>query len=371
MEIRCERFELDQAMLHCLVRDTGIGIPVEKQRSIFEAFSQADSSTTREFGGTGLGLAICKRLVQMIGGEIWVVSEAGQGSEFHFTMRVGVAEGPLSDEETHQGRSLAALANVCQGEKTILLAEDNPANRLVARYTLEGAGFQVREVENGREAVEAVRQTSFDVVLMDCRMPVMDGYEAARQVRRLDGAAGRVPIIALTASAFKEDREQARQAGMDDFVAKPFDDADLVTKCLLWSNGRSHEEPGSSALPADLQATGSVDGDQERLRSYSPEFLRSMMVIFLETAPPVFKKLRSAVEVKDWEGVRSGAHWLRGGASRIVGPDLQGELEALEAACQAKAPEVSEAQVKALEGAFEKACQTAENWLAEDRAYAS
>lgn len=375
VDVACEMSSGNDAMLHFIVRDSGIGIPSDKLNSIFEAFSQADSSTTREFGGTGLGLAICNRLVQMMGGTIWAVSEPGRGSEFHFTTKVGVVPvasfEPESEAHPSDG-SLAALAQVVRDRRRILLAEDNPANRLVARLTLETAGFSVQEVENGRDALNAVRRDFYHLILMDCRMPIMDGYDATREIRQLASSAAKTPIIALTASAFKEDRERAREAGMDDFIAKPFEDADLIGKCVLWTRDQQEVGDNQSTLPATVsKPPDAALADKDRFRKYSPEFLRTMMELFLETAPPVFEALRTALAAGSWTEAKSSAHWLRGGASRMIGPELQAHLETIEIACGAQEPCISNEQIQQLEASFRDACQIAENWLAEDRAYAS
>jgi signal transduction histidine kinase/ActR/RegA family two-component response regulator len=374
LEVNYDASDASRPLLHFLVKDTGIGIPADKLTSIFEAFSQADATTTRKFGGTGLGLTICNRLVQIMGGSIWVTSEVDRGSEFHFTVEAGavsVVEPNVKVDDAeyaiHQ-QSLAALANVGTSNLRILIAEDNPANRMVARLTLEKAGFQVYDVENGNAALEAARHFRFDAILMDCRMPVMDGYEAARHIRQLTGPAGRVPIIALTASAFKEDRERAEQAGMNDFIAKPFEDRDLISKCVSWTKidhalfQRTSEKVPNSPLPA---------AEKERLKNYSPEFVRSIMEIFLETAPPVFDTLLISLQNADWEQAKASAHWLRGGASRMIAPGLQQELEHMEIACAAHAPSVSSAEIESLTISFRDACGFAEAWLAEDRTYST
>ena len=152
--------------------------------------------------------------------------------------------------------SLAALARFGSSDLHVLIAEDNPANRMVARLTLERFGVHVREASNGIEALSAAEQFRFDAILMDCRMPIMDGYEATRRIRALPEPAGNVPIIALTASAFKEDRIRAEQAGMNDFVAKPFQDTELVQKCFSWAKlSLPTREMLDSSTPADARHT--------------------------------------------------------------------------------------------------------------------
>ena len=337
LEVMCQEIDTSFALLHFVVRDTGIGIPKEKLELIFEAFSQADSSTTRRFGGTGLGLAICHRLVHLMGGEIWARSEVHQGSQFHFTVRFAIAQEDRRPTPVHKNRPSIVVPNL-----HILVAEDNPANRILAGVTLKRAGFRVHEVENGRDAVDAVRRDRFDLVLMDCRMPVMDGYVATKHIRQLPSPSNRVPIIALTASAFKEDRERAEQAGMDDFLSKPFQSEELLAKCLAWAKT---DVPHEAPPPVD--------------------FLSSLMGIFLETAPPVFENLLSAIESANWEDARSSAHWLRGGATRLLDPALQRHFAQMEEICGGASPSVPAADLEALIAAFRAACENAQTWVEE------
>jgi CheY-like chemotaxis protein len=202
-------------MLRFEVHDTGIGISREARSRIFEAFSQADDSTTRKYGGTGLGLAISRRIVEMMGGEIGVTSTPGEGSTFWFTARferrAGVApSAPVEQTET----SLHGLR--------VLVAEDNPVNQKLAVALLGKLRCQADPVGNGREAVNALSLVPYDVVLMDCQMPEMDGYEATSCIRDLEAErGGHTPIIAMTANVMQGDRERCLAAGMDDYVAKP------------------------------------------------------------------------------------------------------------------------------------------------------
>ena len=214
------------------VRDSGVGIPADKQGVIFDAFRQADGSTTRKYGGTGLGLAICSRLVQLMGGSIWVESELGRGSTFHFTARLGVAQ-ETPRQGGDQARKLAAAVGAFQPEPPshlrILLAEDNPVNQRLASKVLEKRGHQVTVTATGRGALECMQGQIFDVVLMDVQMPDMDGLEATALIREWEKTRGRrTPIIALTAHSMKGDRERCLAAGMDNYVTKPFDAARLI-----------------------------------------------------------------------------------------------------------------------------------------------
>ncbi len=221
-----ERERVGALWLHFSVRDTGIGIPPEKQAVIFNAFEQADNSITREFGGTGLGLAISKQLVEMMGGRLEVKSEPGRGSCFSFTARFKPSCGP---EVMPQVEPSLPEPPVRTRPLRVLLAEDSIANQKLAVRVLEKMGHTVTVVENGLQAVQALEREVFDLVLMDVQMPVMGGFEATEQIRQKEKGAGRhTPIIALTAHAMTGDRERCLQAGADDYVSKPIRTPDLA-----------------------------------------------------------------------------------------------------------------------------------------------
>jgi two-component system, sensor histidine kinase and response regulator len=218
--------------LRLSVRDTGIGIPHDKLDTLFAAFSQADTSTTRRFGGTGLGLAITQRLAAMMGGEVGVSSEPGVGSEFWFTARLQVGHSPQTAAPVSRDDAEAALRERCAGA-TVLLVEDNPVNQDVAVELLQAAGLRVQVASDGVTALRLVEARAHDLVLMDVQMPGMDGLEVTRRIRAMPRHAG-LPILAMTANAFGEDRQACLQAGMDDHVPKPVDPAQLYLSLLHW-----------------------------------------------------------------------------------------------------------------------------------------
>jgi signal transduction histidine kinase/ligand-binding sensor domain-containing protein/CheY-like chemotaxis protein len=217
--VRREAGTSTSSLLHFMVKDTGIGMPAERQKIIFEAFEQGDRSTTRHYGGTGLGLAISSRIVELMGGRIWVESEPGRGSTFHFMSQFLCAPpGQVEKAPVTIARPVASGAPRLK----VLLAEDNLVNQRVAVAMLEKLGHEVTIALDGREALEKWSGGKFDLVLMDVEMPVMDGFEATKQIRNREKTAGiHTPIIAMTAHAMTGDDDRCLQAGMDDYIAKP------------------------------------------------------------------------------------------------------------------------------------------------------
>jgi len=221
--------------LRFTVRDTGIGLSRAQSERLFQAFTQADNSTTRKYGGTGLGLAICKQLVELMGGEISISSVEGQGSTFIFTIQAGVALSHGKAQPLSQAGAFLDTVESPQGLQgmRVLLVEDNALNRLMAAEFLKRRGVSLTLAEQGGEAVERVKGETFDAVLMDLHMPIMDGFEAARLIRELPQGKS-LPIIAMTAAVLQEDRDRCAAVGMVDFIAKPIDPEEMIRVLLKW-----------------------------------------------------------------------------------------------------------------------------------------
>ena len=250
------------------VRDTGIGVSEEQKEKLFQPFTQADSSTTRQYGGTGLGLTISKNLVELLGGEIGLESVPGKGSTFWFSVPVEQGDAakvvknlastsPTNTEQTEHENALH-----------ILIAEDNDINQKVVSWMLAPLNCQFDLVENGLEAVAAVARSEYDLVLMDVQMPEMDGIEVTRQIRSMAGAKGKIPIIAMTANAMKGDREKYLEAGMSDYVPKPIDQRELLS-AITRSTGvpmPDIDETAAAAPASDISNQPLSDEAVEEIR---------------------------------------------------------------------------------------------------------
>ncbi len=320
--------------LRFAVIDTGIGISPDKQQVIFDSFTQADSSTTRRYGGTGLGLTISSRLTELMGGDLQVESKLGHGSVFHFELcfqRPGSSVDLKIPQGSLNGENATAERNgVAAGPCRILVAEDNSVNQRVVRGLLEKCGHQLTMVANGKEAVELLARETFDLVLMDVQMPVMDGLEATQVIRQREKqSGGHIPIVAMTAHAMKGDRERCLQAGMDDHVAKPVQ-RDALTRVIATlchhCCGEANSLPPAAATPPifDRQAAlARFEGDEN--------FLVEIAQMFLADAPELLTQMREAITQQDLSALQRVAHRLKGAvgylhANRTAELALQLEL---------------------------------------------
>ena len=327
-----ERYD-DKLLLHGWVADTGIGIAPEHRQKIFDSFVQADDSTTRFYGGTGLGLSICAQLVELMQGRMWVESEQGEGSTFHFTVRLQAAQAPpetaLVDEPASRPRP----------SLHILLAEDNAINQKLAITLLEKQGHTVSTALNGEEALEALARQSFDLILMDVEMPGMDGLEATQAIRQAERDE-HLPIIALTAHAMKGDRERFLDAGMDDYVSKPirpselFQAIDRLTLTAAQNTSRVESTPlERKVTPPEGKALFSYKATLEYLQD-NEELFGKIVTLFLQDYPVHLVKIEKAIEGGDGEGVRRAAHSLMGSTGTLRAHPVHHAAQELESLAQ-------------------------------------
>ena len=309
----------EKTTLHFEVRDSGIGISPEVQARIFDAFTQAETSTNRRYGGTGLGLAICRDLVELMEGRIWVESVPEQGSTFHFTAICGVADEGVTVTRSRSGSSTGPLLGLADKAMTVLVVEDGRVNQLVAAKLLEERGHQVHVATNGREAVEAVRKTPFDAILMDVLMPEMNGFQATSAIRQIEEKhGGHVPIIAMTANALKGDREQCIAAGMDDYVSKPIHSAELLHAVERFAHGRAaapprmeiQSTPGTARIPR--RASAAFHANSFVTAAGGSEMARQLIEIYDEDSTKFLQQASSALSTGNSSALYEAAHSLKG-----------------------------------------------------------
>ena len=366
------------ACIYLSVIDTGIGISAEGIEKLFQSFSQVDASTSREYGGTGLGLAICKQLVSLMGGEIGVQSQLNQGSTFWFTVPLEKSNSSLVSPQTLSGNSLinpeyltlnhqqqAITVNQIkfnnqQTNLKILVAEDNSINQAVILSQLEMLGYQAECVSNGLEALELLAQQDYDLVLMDCQMPLMDGYTATQELRHREGNKRHSVVIALTANAMLEDREKCLAAGMDDYLSKPLEQEDLAKIINYWTceTNRNQDQElnisthklysNSDELPTPLQlptesknAVAPPDDsfpiDLERLARISRGKIavqQKLLQIFVDKTPKDLLALETAIAATNSEQIQYYAHRLKGSAANVGVPAMSTLASKLEEIAQ-------------------------------------
>jgi two-component system, sensor histidine kinase and response regulator len=354
------------------VEDTGIGIPPDKQPKLFQAFEQADTSTTRRYGGTGLGLAITAQLARMMGGDAGADSIAGQGSTFWFTVRLKPGQPGLLITHAHRLAAESEIRDRCAGAR-VLLAEDNPINREVALELLNSVGLRVETAENGQVALEMAANDDYDLILMDVQMPLMDGLSATRALRALPSWRDK-PILALTANAFEEDRRACLESGMNDFVPKPVEPLDLFDALLRWlpeRPGPAHREASRTSRTAEtstqevvsersgtrradlLAAIRMLPGIDLRqglasLRGSQEKYLK-LIERFVGSHADDPRHLAEALANRDGEGLARLAHGLKGVASTLGLVAIADRAKALETARRPEAFETPDRLVEAID----------------------
>ncbi|WP_164891116.1 PAS domain S-box protein [Botryobacter ruber] len=305
----------DEITLEFSVSDTGIGIPENKLKKVFEGFTQAYSNTTRKYGGTGLGLSICKSLVEMHGGNLWVESKENAGSTFKFELTYPKCNEAFQPHNLKEETDFGMLKHV-----RVLLAEDNEVNIFLAKSILEGWNFEVEIAHNGKEAVDKVLEQHFDIILMDIQMPMLSGLDATLQIRALENKdkAG-TPIIALTANAFKGDAEKYLHAGMNDYVSKPFDEASLYNK-IVTQLPHKVKNPTPELREMNLKKENTAAETPEPLYDLTllhkmsrgnDAFIKKTKELFIATVPATVSDLQQKSSAADWPGVSAAAHKLK------------------------------------------------------------
>jgi len=309
------------------VSDTGIGISAEKQKAIFEKFTQADTSTTRKYGGTGLGLAISQQLVELMNGQIGIESQSGAGSTFWFRLTLPQVN-EQKDVESFSHEIQVDSASESKLSARVLLVEDSETNQKVASQMLETLGCKVDIAANGLEALDKLAMASYDMIFMDCQMPVYDGYETTAEIRRREGGQAHTPIVAMTAHAMIGDREKCLAAGMDDYIAKPVKKDTLANMLKHWlksetgkPNKTENQSPKETA--PSIETPGNIDSlDFDptvvlELLNGDIDAVQDIATTFMEVVQTDLEQLQEAVSSKNTVQIAQEAHKIKGSAANI------------------------------------------------------
>ena len=351
----------DGILLHFEVKDTGIGMTKEQIDTLFQSFTQADSSITRQYGGTGLGLVICKRLTDMMQGDIWVQSEQGVGSTFHFTARIKPQTGNPSARQygRHDVDKDAKSAIAKLRGASILLVEDNELNQELAQELLTTNGIRVATADNGEEALMMLKTNDYDGVLMDCQMPVMDGYTATRKIREQDRFKD-FPVIAMTANTMSGDREKVLAVGMNDYIAKPININDMFIILAKWiTPGKKKQNINGSETSVSNTPTDSASKQvaKEELLPSLPgidtelglasvggklKFYRKMLIKVYDRYYDFEQQFNNGRAHEDMETVTLLVHSLKGIAGTVGATSVMEAAQGLEQACINESDDIDE-----------------------------
>ena len=355
-----QRTDVD-ALIAISVTDTGIGIPIAALNSIFERFSQADGSTTRRYGGSGLGLAISSRLALLMGGSITVQSDEAIGSTFTLQARLALAQAPISPTRSALLETLPIASSTRPALPAapmtgrVLVVEDNAVNQGVAKAMLNKFNLAWKTAADGEQAVAMVATEDFDLVLMDCQMPVMDGYEATVHIRKMaDERSRKIPIIAVTANSTQADRRKCLQAGMDGFLAKPYSLADLHAQLAHWLSPTA-----ANATPSNVQTTGDAALQEaplinlahfEQLRDLDVDggmgLAQEVISIFLDTSDKSVGQMEFALAQADLVALGKVAHSLKSSTANVGAQRLSRYYQQLEKLCRANDLTAASAMVR-------------------------
>ena len=349
LSVFCHMATREKVDVRIVVEDTGVGIALKVQKKIFEVFSQADSSTTRQFGGTGLGLAICQRLLNLMGGEVTVMSGPGLGAKF--TVALCLPRVPMSPARRLAGLAFAGKAAASVPAQPlmrlhgkVLLVEDEQTNQLVAQAMLKKLGLEVQWVSNGAQALARVQIFDFDLVLMDCQMPVMDGFEATARIRQLPhGRGANLPIVALTANAWAGNEKKCRDAGMDAFLVKPQSLEGLHATLARWLAKQlplglpksPSNEPPQTGKPAQTRESSAINlAVIEKLRALdaagSMGLARAVLEAFQDAAAPGLRRVQSALINGNIRALGQAAHALKSSSENVGAQVLSAAYRELE-----------------------------------------
>lgn len=354
LRIERESADITGDLLRFEVSDTGIGIPTELRAKLFQKFTQADQSITRRFGGTGLGLSISKQLVEMMDGAIDIRSEPGKGSTFWFAVRLaGGRAKPLKLAAETVTPRVGAPTPAGLAKQRILVAEDNRVNQQIPVILLEREGYTVDVASNGAEVLSLLQEHDYDLILMDVQMPVMDGIEAAEQIRNMAGGKSRIPIVALTAQAGEEAVETYRKAGMNDHIGKPFSATQLLVTVVRWLS----QQPAAASLQEYHIGAGVFDdASLRRLEARLPaEQFHGLIDSYVSGAADLIRNAEETLANNDLAALGRVAHDLVSTSGNFGALEVHGLALKLAAACKGHRGDEAAALVQQVRAAAERA----------------